>query len=82
MADNIATEVKAGHMAGPLPMGLISNGKVDGLILVEKPDGSRRQVCNLSAPKGEFFNDGIREDALKDWRVLQTTAADLAFKVA
>ena len=78
IADALATEIKAGHMAGPFPLGYIENAKINGLISVVKPDGSRRQVGNLSAPKGRSFNDGIDPSLLKEWRVKQTTSRDIA----
>ena len=82
IADSLATEVKAGHMAGPFAQNSIPDAKINGIIAVEKPDGSRRQVGNLSAPKGKSFNDGIDEGSLKEWRVVQTTAATFASMVA
>ena len=57
IADALATEVKSGHMAGPLPMGSIKDAKVNGFMSVVKPGDARRQVGNLSSPKGASFNE-------------------------
>ena len=78
MADALCTEVKKGHMAGPFEEGTIPNAKINGLVAVEKPDGSRRQVGNLSKPKGSSFNDGIPEHTMKEWPVDQTTSKQFA----
>ena len=42
--DSLATEVSLGRMAGPLEVGSIPDAKINGLMAIEKPDGSRRQV--------------------------------------
>ena len=82
MVDSLASEVKSGHMAGPLPIGTIPNAKVNGLMSVRKSDGGSRPVGNLSAPKGRSFNDGICKDYLQEWQVHQTTAAEFAGRLA
>ena len=63
-------------MAGPFSPGFIVDAKVNSLISVKKPDGSRRQVGNLSAPIGSSFNDGISESSLEKWKVFQTTSKE------
>ena len=80
--DALATEVKAGHMAGPFPVGYIKKGKVNGFISVSKPGGARRQVGNLSAPRGSSFNEGIPDKTLQQWRVFQTTSRQFAEMIA
>ena len=65
-------------MAGPLQIGTIKDAKVCGLISIVKPGGDRRQVGNLSAPKGSSFNDGIHPYALQEWIVKQTTTKQVA----
>ena len=72
------SEVKAGHLAGPFDKGSIPNAKINGFMSVSKPDGSRRQIGNLSAPKGLSFNDGIPVSTLKTWTVKQTTSKEVA----
>ena len=78
IADALASEIRAGHMAGPFPLGHIKDAKVNGLMSVVKPDGARRQVGNLSAPAGRSFNDGIDKNILREWKVTQTTSRDIA----
>ena len=82
IADALAEEVKAGHMAGPFPVGFIENSKVNGLLSIVKPTGARRQVGNLSAPKGISFNDCISPETLKSWQVHQTTSKQFANKIS
>ena len=82
IADALCTEVKQGHMAGPLDPGEVPNAKINGLMSVKKPDGSRQQVGNLSSPKGRSFNDGILDTTLKIWPVRQTTSRQFAEKIA
>ena len=82
IADSLATEIKSGHMAGPLPINTVKDGKVNGFMAVEKADGSRRQVGNLSAPPKLSFNDGISPETLKQWRVVQTTAREFSDMLA
>ena len=78
IADALATEVKAGHMAGPLNIGQVADAKVNGFVSIGKPDGSRRQVGNLSHPPGLSFNDNIDPEVLDTWHVKQTTACQFA----
>ena len=59
IADALASEVKARHMAGPFDIGHVAGAKVNGFVSIGKPDGSRRQVGNLSHPPGLSFNDNI-----------------------
>ena len=82
IGDALATEVKMGHMSGPFDPGFVREAKVNGLISVSKPDGSRRQVGNLSHPPGLSFNDNLDPDVLKIWKVYQTTTRQFADKVA
>ena len=82
IADALATEVKSGHMAGPLPIGSIKDTKVNGFMSVVKPGDARRQVGNLSSPKGASFNEGIPEKTLQQWRVFQTTSRQFALMVS
>ena len=74
IADALASEVKAGNMAGPLETDHIKEAKVNGLVSVKKPDGSRRQVGNLSHPIGLSFNENIDPEVFGIWPVQQTTA--------
>ena len=78
IADALASEVKAGHMAGPLDVGQVTNAKVNGFVSIVKPDGSRRQVGNLAHPPGLSFNDNIDPKVLDTWSVKQTTARQFA----
>ena len=68
----------AKNMAGPPDLNAVEETKVNGLISVSKPDGSCRQVGNLSHPVGLSFNDNIDEEILKTWTVKQTTAKQFA----
>ena len=74
IADSLASEIKAGHMAGPLRQTDHPDVKINGLMAVPKPSGDRRQIGNLSSPHGQSFNDGIPEEALLEWPVHQTSA--------
>ena len=78
ICDSLATEIKQQHMAGPLTRDSVPEAKINSLISVKKPCGSRRQVGNLSAPEGESFNDGISEATLSNWKVYQTTSKQVA----
>ena len=78
IADAIASEIKAGHMAGPFEPGSIEGAKVNGFISIKKPSGARRQVGNLSAPKGLSFNEHISPAALNKWKVKATTSSQFA----
>ena len=82
IGDSLATEVKNGHMAGPFPSGSIPDAKINSLMSIEKADGGRRQVGNLSAPVGKSFNDGISVDTLAKWKVNQTTSRQFAEMLA
>ena len=82
LADAFCSEIKAHHMAGPFSPNHIENAKINSLLSVKKPDGSRRQVGNLSAPKGSSFNDGIDPESLKEWRVHQTTSKQISDMIA
>ena len=82
IADSLCTEIKEGHMAGPLEPYSIPNAKVNGFISVKKLDGSRRQCGNLSSPEGSAFNDGIPDSTMKIWPVDQTTSKQFAEKLA
>ena len=82
IADALATEVKKGNMAGPLPKGFVKNAKINSLMSIKKPDGSRRQVGNLSSPVGSSFNDGISAETLRKWKVYQTTSKQFSQMVA
>ena len=82
LADAFCSEIKAKHMAGPFPPNSIKDAKINSLLSVKKPDGSRWQVGNLSAPKGSSFNDGINPESLKEWKVLQTTSKNIAEMIA
>ena len=44
---------------------------------VVKP-GAREHVGNMSAPVGQSFNEGILEESLKEWRMVQTTSKQIA----
>ena len=78
IADALATEIKKGHMAGPLSPRHITDPKINGFMSISKPDGSRRQIGNLSHPPGISFNDGIDSKILDIWKVKQTTSKDFA----
>jgi len=82
IADSLASEIKAEHMAGPLRKTDHPNVKINGLMAVPKPSGDRRQIGNLSSPHGQSFNDGIPEEALLEWPVHQTSARAFSDMVA
>ena len=82
IADALCSEVRCGHMSGPLPLYSVNRGKINGLISVKKPDGGRRQIGNMSAPRYSSFNDGIQPSTLQSWRVVQTTAKQFAAMIA
>ena len=82
ICDSLATEIKSQHMAGPLSRDMVPGAKINSLISVKKPDGSRRQVGNLSSPEGKSFNEGISEESLAKWRVYQTTSKMVADMIA
>ena len=82
IADSLATEIKSKHMAGPLQKKDCPGVKINGLMAVPKPSGDRRQVGNLSSPRGQSFNDGIPETALLEWPVFQTSARTFSDMVA
>ena len=81
LADALATEVKAGNMTGPMVPSSVPNVKINSFMAVPKPGGHRRQVGNMSAPKGRSFNDGISEATLSSWQVIQTTARQFSHKI-
>ena len=81
MADALASEVKAGNLAGPLDPSLFPNVKINSFMAIPKPSGDRRQVGNLSSPAGLSFNDGISEEVLACWSVTQTTAKQFSLKL-
>ena len=81
IADAIASELKSGHMAGPFSPGIIPEAKINGLISIKKPNGSRRQVGNLSDPPGFSFNDNINPAVLHEWKVNATTTKQFADKI-
>ena len=78
----LATEVKAGNMAGPMNPEDFPNTKVNAFMAIPKPSGHRRQVGNLSTPKGRSFNDGIPEAVLNTWEVTPTSAKQFSYKIA
>ena len=80
--DALASEVKAGRMAGPLMPGTVKDAKINGFLSIVKPSGARRQVGNLAAPRGVSFNDGIPPEAMKEWPVIQTTAKQFSRMIA
>lgn len=82
IADSLASEIKSKHMAGPLKPQNHPGVKINGLMASPKPSGARRQVGNLSSPKGLSFNDGIPKNALKEWPVFQTTAKTFSKMIA
>ena len=82
IADSLASEIKAGHMAGPLKPSDHADVKINGLMAVPKPSGDRRQIGNLSSPRGQSFNDGVPEEALLEWPVHQTSARAFSNMVA
>ena len=69
-------------MAGPFKPGSIENTKVNGFLSIVKPNGARRQVGNMAAPKGSSFNDGIPESALTEWKVTQTISKQVSWMIA
>ena len=82
IADSLASEVKAKHMAGPLKQADHPDVKINGLMAVPKPSGDRRQIGNLSSPPGKSFNDGVPKEALLEWPVYQTSARAFSDMVA
>jgi hypothetical protein len=74
MADALATEVKGKNLSGPLVPEMFPQTKINGFMAVPKASGDRRQVGNLSSPKGSSFNEGIPPEVLQAWTVTQTTA--------
>lgn len=82
IADSLASEIKAKHMAGPLRKAEHPEVKINGLMAVPKPSGDRRQVGNLSSPRGLSFNDGIPGAALLEWPVFQTSARAFSEMIA
>ena len=81
IADALASEVKAGNLAGPLEPNLFPNVKINSLMAIPKPSGDRRQVGNLSSPEFLSFNDGIPRAVLAAWSVTQTTAKQFSYKI-
>ena len=82
IADSLASEIKSKHMAGPLKPQDHPGVKINGLMASPKPSGARRQVGNLSSPKGLSFNDGIPKKALEEWPVFQTSAKTFSKMIA
>jgi hypothetical protein len=63
ITDAIADWIVAGFAAGPFsPDDRPANAKVNGIMCRQKPNGSARIILNLSAPKGDCVNDGIRSE--------------------
>ena len=81
-ADALVQGVKMGHMVGPLLPGQIPDAKVNGFLPVVKGGGARRQVGNMSAPKGFSFNDGSVPLTLNQWKVFQTSSNQLSHMLA
>ena len=81
MADALATEVKEKNLSGPLDPEMFPKTKINGFMAVPKASGDRRQVGNLSSPKGSSFNDGIPLEVLQVWPVKQTTARQFSVKI-
>ena len=98
MMDSLASEVKSGHMAGPIHPYAAIGVKINGFMAVPKPSGDRRQVrnCfkikvynpknlqvgNMSSPKGASFNEGVPASLLDQWQVVQTTACNFSDTLA
>ena len=78
MADALATEVKGKNLSGPLVPEMFPQTKINGFMAVPKASGDRRQVGNLSSPKGSSFNEGIPPEVLQTWTITQTTARQFA----
>ena len=78
VADAFASFVAGGHFAGPIFDFDKSKFKINSIMTADKPGGHIRVVGNLSAPKGQSFNDGISENRKKDWPVFMTTVSQFA----
>ena len=63
-SDALASMVKLGFIAGPFKEPPVPDPKVNGLMAVNKPDGSIRPCVNFSAPKDFSFNHGIDKEDL------------------
>jgi len=63
VTEAVADWVIAGFAAGPFdPASRPAGVKVNGMMCRQKPNGSARIILNLSAPKGNCVNDGIRSE--------------------
>ena len=58
----LASEVSAGHLAGPFPPSAIPNVHCSGLGVVPKKGGKFRMIMHLSAPYGLSINDSIPKE--------------------
>jgi len=63
VSDAAASWIKKGFVRGPVDRGRVpKEAKINGIMCRPKPDGSVREILNLSAPKGYSVNDGISAD--------------------
>lgn len=77
--DKITAEVTAGRLLGPVPPQLAQSVHTSPLGLVPKAhrSGSWRMICDLSSPRGNSVNDGIRPELCS----LQYATVDKAVEI-
>jgi hypothetical protein len=76
--DTVAWWIRSGYVAGPFPTAPTENFRANSMIALEQKD-KIRIVMNLSAPKGESFNEAI--DELKLEQVFMSTARKFGYSV-
>jgi len=74
VSDAVAEWVQKGYVFGPVDAEAVpATAKISGIMVRPKPNGSVREILNLSAPKGRSVNDGI--DASEFPAKMSSTAA-------
>jgi len=76
MTDKICTWVKKGFVSGPFEAPPLDNFRVNPLMAIERKN-SVRPVINMSAPKGNSFNEAVKKNKME--KVNMSTAQSFSY---
>lgn len=81
MLDALLQAIKSGYITGPHPLSPSTIGRINGFLSIPKPGGERRQVGDMSSPKGLSFNCNVDKEMEQVWPMTQLTAKKFSWMI-
>ena len=81
MLDALLNAIRSGYISGPHCIDSVNVMRTNGFLSIPKPGGERRQVGDMSSPRGMSFNDNVDMLVESEWPMTQLTAKKFSWMI-